>query len=56
MKHTINAFMCPLGSGHWHAYVVHPGFERTEKHPGSDRADSCCGGCDRPGDLHVHVQ
>lgn len=54
-KLTINAFKCLLGSGHWHAYVVHPGLERAEKHPSSDRADPCCSGCDRPGDLHVHV-
>lgn len=52
---AIDAFVCPVGGGHWHADVVHPGFGRAEKHSGACGAYPCCGGCHRPGHLHVNV-
>lgn len=52
---TISPFVCALGGGHWHADVVHPWFGRAEEHSGPSRAHPCCGGCDRPGHLHVNV-
>lgn len=52
---AISPFVCPLGGGHWHADVVHPWFGRAEEHSGPGRAHPCCGGCDRPGHLHVNV-
>lgn len=52
---TVIFLSIALGSGHWHADVVHPVFGWKEEYPRPPRADSCHSGCDRPGDLHVDV-